>query len=144
MKIEFCWRLIFEILIIKTLPWGFVRFHKFGPDKFGHSDVYWIQTNKQTNRQTDKQRIYIYAWKWGRISKNFNILKAENRSSMQKWIIFMNYSEYLRQILPKIWILSFVIFIFLSCFFFSKRFNLWHSLISRGGDYRHLWCVKNK
>ena len=24
---------------------------KFGPDRFSRFDVYWIQTNKQTNRQ---------------------------------------------------------------------------------------------
>ena len=27
---------------------------KFGPDRFSRFDVYWIQTNKQTDRQTDK------------------------------------------------------------------------------------------
>ena len=47
-------RLIFEILII--YPWGHVRYHtKFGPDRFSRFDVYWIQTI----RQTYKQSIYI-------------------------------------------------------------------------------------
>ena len=32
---------------------------KFGPDRFRRFDVYWIQTNKQTNRQTDKPNLYI-------------------------------------------------------------------------------------
>jgi len=32
---------------------------KFGPDRFNRFDVYWIQTNKQTNRQTDKPNLYI-------------------------------------------------------------------------------------
>jgi len=36
---------------------------KFGPDRFSRFDVYWIQTNKQTNRhqdrQTDKPNLYI-------------------------------------------------------------------------------------
>ena len=32
---------------------------KFGPDRFIRFDVYWIQTNKQTNRQTDKPNLYI-------------------------------------------------------------------------------------
>ena len=33
---------------------------KFGPDRFGRFDVYWIQTDKQTNRQTDRQAKFIY------------------------------------------------------------------------------------
>ena len=32
-----------------------MRSHKkFGPDQFSRFDVYWIQTNKQTNRHPDK------------------------------------------------------------------------------------------
>ena len=34
---------------------------KFGPDRFSRFDVYWIQTNKQSNKkQTGKQSIYIF------------------------------------------------------------------------------------
>ena len=32
---------------------------KFGPDRFSRFDVYWIQTNKQTPKQTDKPNLYI-------------------------------------------------------------------------------------
>ena len=32
---------------------------KFGPDRFSRFDVYWIQTDKQTDRQTDKPNLYI-------------------------------------------------------------------------------------
>ena len=32
---------------------------KFGPDRFSRFDVYWIQTNKQTNRHPDKPNLYI-------------------------------------------------------------------------------------
>ena len=32
---------------------------KIGPDRFSRFDVYWIQTNKQTNRLTDKPNLYI-------------------------------------------------------------------------------------
>ena len=36
---------------------------KFGPDRFSRFDVYWIQTNKQTDtqtpKQTDKPNLYI-------------------------------------------------------------------------------------
>ena len=36
---------------------------KFGPDRFSRYDVYWIQTNKQTDRHPDRQtsKVYIYA-----------------------------------------------------------------------------------
>ena len=33
---------------------------KFGPDRFSRFDVYWIQTNKQTDRQA-KPNLYIDA-----------------------------------------------------------------------------------
>ena len=42
-----------------NLPWGHVRFYKnFLPDQFSRFDVYWKQTNKQTNRHPDKQSIH--------------------------------------------------------------------------------------
>ena len=53
-EIEFCWRQIFEILIIL---FGHVSSHtKFGPNRF---DIYWIQTDKQADKHQDKQSIYI-------------------------------------------------------------------------------------
>ena len=37
-----------------------MRSHKkFGPDRFGRFDVYWIQTNISTEKQTDKPNLYI-------------------------------------------------------------------------------------
>ena len=33
---------------------------KIGPDRFSRFDVYWIQTNKQTNRHPDRQAKFIY------------------------------------------------------------------------------------
>ena len=37
-----------------------MRSHKkFGPDGFSRFDVYWIQTNKQTDRHQDKPNLYI-------------------------------------------------------------------------------------
>ena len=43
---------IFEILIIhKPSLWSRDVPQKNGPDRFSHFDVYWIQTNKQTDRQ---------------------------------------------------------------------------------------------
>ena len=32
---------------------------KFGPDRFSRFDVYWIQTDRQTNKQTDRQAKFI-------------------------------------------------------------------------------------
>ena len=46
-----------------NLPWDHVMSHKkFGPDRFSRFDVYWIQTDKQTNRQTDRQAKFIYRY----------------------------------------------------------------------------------
>ena len=33
---------------------------KFWPDRFSRFDVYWIQTNRQTIKQTDRQAKFIY------------------------------------------------------------------------------------
>ena len=32
---------------------------KYGPDRFSRFDVYWIQTNRQTPKQTDKPNLNI-------------------------------------------------------------------------------------
>ena len=43
-----------------NLPCGHVMSHKkFGPDRFSRFDVYWIQTNKHPDTQTDKLNLYI-------------------------------------------------------------------------------------
>ena len=43
-----------------NLPCGHVMSHKkCGPDWFSRFDVYWIQTNKQTPKQTDKPNLYM-------------------------------------------------------------------------------------
>ena len=50
-------RQIFKIRSSINLPWGSHEVtQKFRPDRFSCFDVYWIQINKQTNRQTDKLR----------------------------------------------------------------------------------------
>ena len=36
-----------------------MSYTKFGPDRFSRFDVYWIQTNKQTDTQTNKLNLYI-------------------------------------------------------------------------------------
>ena len=60
MKIKFLWRQIFEILIIhKPSLWSRDVPQKFGSDRFSRFDVYWIQTNKQTDKKTDKPNLYI-------------------------------------------------------------------------------------
>ena len=37
---------------------------KFRPDRFSRFDVYWVQTNKQTPKQTDKPNLYIDKMKY--------------------------------------------------------------------------------
>ena len=57
MKIEFWWRQIFEILIIHKPSLGSLDVpQKIGPDRFSRFDFYWIQTD----RQTDRQAKFIY------------------------------------------------------------------------------------
>ena len=47
-----------KFLSFINLPCGHVMSHKkFGPDRFSRFDVYWVQTDKQTDRQTSQ--IYI-------------------------------------------------------------------------------------
>ena len=36
---------------------------KFGPDRFSRFDAYWLQTNKQTDRQTNRQAKFIYRYR---------------------------------------------------------------------------------
>ena len=49
-----------KFLSFINLPCGHVMSHKkFGSDRFSRFDVYWIQTDRQTNKQTDKPNLYI-------------------------------------------------------------------------------------
>ena len=49
-----------EIDVVGHPPLGNARSHKkFGPDRFSRFDVYWIQTNRQTDKKTDKPNLYI-------------------------------------------------------------------------------------
>ena len=60
MTIEFWWRQIFEVLIHKPSLESLDIPKKFGPDRFSRFDVYWIQTDRQPNKQTDRQAKFIY------------------------------------------------------------------------------------
>ena len=71
MEIEFCWRQFFEILIIHKPSLGSREIpQKIGPDRVSRFDVYWIQTDKQTNKQAkfiyrycrDEERKYCVLW----------------------------------------------------------------------------------
>ena len=67
-----------KILSFINFPWDHMMSHKkFGPDRFSRFDVYWIQTDKQTNKQTSQ--IYIQRWK----CTNFNRKKPENLRTLQ-------------------------------------------------------------
>ena len=45
---------------------------KFGPDRFSRFDVYWIQTDRQTTKQTDKPNLYIDTYR-GLASKDLAV-----------------------------------------------------------------------
>ena len=75
--------------------------HKtFGPDRFSRFDVYWIQTNKQTDRQAKFIYRYIYifgpaVWQAkGNIYTNvliyyldWNILNHEAETNISTWMV---------------------------------------------------------
>jgi len=46
---------------------------KIGPDQFSRFDVYWIQTNKQTNTKTDRQAKGIESLEQNQIFKPQNL-----------------------------------------------------------------------
>ena len=46
---------------------------KFGPDRFSRLDVYWIQTDRQTDIKTDRQAKFIYRFL---LNKNVQIFNS--------------------------------------------------------------------
>ena len=67
--------------------------NKYGPDRFSRFDVYWIQTNKETDRQTHRQAKYIYkdrySWKngWTKLADNFGGNSCVLRVTLAKQIM---------------------------------------------------------
>ena len=50
-----------KMLSFINLPCGHVMSHtKYGPDRFSRFDVYWIQTDRQTDKHHDKLNLYKY------------------------------------------------------------------------------------
>ena len=47
---------------------------KFGPDRFSRFDVYWIQTDRQTDKQTDNPNLYIDVKTRGRYTNNSKLV----------------------------------------------------------------------
>ena len=83
---------------------------KFGPDRFSRFDVYWILTNKQTNKQTDRQTnkqtdrqakfiyrsvIFQNIWKGDGNSDRYNIyqLGGGNRQQLMHNMIRDPYTD---------------------------------------------------
>ena len=57
--------LFYRFLVLTVLK-------KCGPDRFSRFDVDWIQTNKETPRQTDKPNLYLdIIWHLHMISLEF-------------------------------------------------------------------------
>ena len=62
---------------------------KCGPDRFSRFDVYWIQIDKQTNRQTDKPNLYIDQLRKPRVDIGLNLNYFGNFSKFhgQRWAL---------------------------------------------------------
>ena len=78
---------IFFIFIIHNLPCGQVMSHKkFGP--IGSAVLtYWIQTNKQTPKQTDKPNLYID------LEKN-EIRQLPGTMDLRKLTVYISYTRF--------------------------------------------------
>ena len=67
---------------------------KFGPDRFSHFDVYWIQTNRHPDRQTNRQAKFIYrlyfCFSVTRLKMNIACTKHYRRGQNLLLIIFQN------------------------------------------------------
>ena len=74
-KSEFVTKTQFLWIIFKHSLGTFEVHTKFGPDRFSRFDVYWIQTDRHPDRQTDKQSINIDRYRtYRKDSETMNIL----------------------------------------------------------------------
>ena len=56
---------------------------KFGPDRFSRFDVYWIQTDRQTNTHPDKPNLFIDERSTALGCKNVGIRKSDFMAKTQ-------------------------------------------------------------
>ena len=78
-----------------NLPWGHVNYHiKFRPDRFIRSDIYW----RQTNKQTDKQSMYELGYGHLNFILTFNCCKIFQHFLYDKTMItnFASYNFFLQ------------------------------------------------
>ena len=92
-----------------NLPWDHVMSHKkFGPDRFSRFDVYWIQTN----RQTDRQAKFIYRFRVCSFSQKQKRIITNHKCRMHN-TNFINFLLFLSK-----------------CFvFYQEKLNLEHLVI---------------
>ena len=65
---------------------------KFGPDRFSRFDVYWIQTDRQTNKQTDKPRYVCFTIKHF-LSSNKAIWKFSSQLNLVYFVLILELSN---------------------------------------------------
>ena len=58
--------------------------NKFGPDRFSRFDVYWIQTNKQSDKQTDRQAKFIYRLKRSKTDLRIFMARRNGKVCIEK------------------------------------------------------------
>ena len=89
----------FKFLSFINLSCGHVMSHKkFGPDRFSCFDVYWIQTNRHPNKQTNKPNLYIEEEKTWFYRLNLSVQSREIlQTKLRKYYkIHLSWETYLK------------------------------------------------
>ena len=71
---------------------------KFGPDRFSRFDVYWIQTNRHPNKQTEKPNLYIEEEKtwFYRLNLSVQIREILQTKLLKYYKIHLSWETYLK------------------------------------------------
>ena len=70
---------------------------KFRPDRFSRFDVYWIQTNRQTDRQTDKPNLYIDSIKLIKQLSRRHLINSSNVFVIKGFTVLDPKKEWIKQ-----------------------------------------------
>ena len=116
---------IFIIWSIHELSLGFMSHKNFGPDRFSLFDNFWIQTDRQTDKKTERQAKYYLL----RFQEYFN---CEN--VLLVYIVKLKQTKYIKDFIAKFrW---FSIFLWKSNFVLGQFLQFWSSMNLSWGHVR--------